>query len=74
MGGIACLSSWLSEFDTSQNLTTREVQFYLSSLPGDALRIGQAIRQHWGIENQLHWVLDVTNGYGCIPYSQRSWS
>jgi predicted transposase YbfD/YdcC len=42
------------------NKTTREVQFYLSSLPSDALCIGRAIRQHWGIENQLHWVLDVT--------------
>ena len=27
-----------------------------------ALRIGRAIRQHWGIENQLHWTLDVTFG------------
>ncbi len=44
------------------NKTTREVQFYLSSLPCDAQRIGQVIRQHWGIENQLHWVLDVTFG------------
>lgn len=44
------------------NKTTREVQFYLSSLPCDAQRIGRAIRAHWGIENQLHWVLDVTFG------------
>jgi len=44
------------------NQTTREVQFYLSSLPCDADRIGRAIRAHWGIENQLHWVLDVTFG------------
>ncbi|MEL7409680.1 MAG: ISAs1 family transposase, partial [Cyanobacteria bacterium J06558_2] len=22
--------------------------------------ISRAVRQHWGIENQLHWVLDVT--------------
>ena len=42
------------------NETTREVQFYLSSLECDAQRIGGAIRTHWGIENQLHWVLDVT--------------
>jgi predicted transposase YbfD/YdcC len=42
------------------NKTTREVMFYLSSLPCDALVIGRAIRAHWGIENQLHWVLDVT--------------
>lgn len=42
------------------NKTTREVQFYLTSLPCDAQRIGRAIRTHWTIENQLHWVLDVT--------------
>ena len=34
--------------------------FYISSLPPDAQKIGKAIRQHWSIENQLHWVLDVT--------------
>lgn len=54
------------------NKTTREVQFYLSSLPCDAVQIGRAIRVHWGIENQLHWVLDVTNGYGCFSYPHRS--
>ena len=42
------------------NKTTREVQFYLSSLPADAQLNGRAVRQHWGIENQLHWSLDVT--------------
>lgn len=36
------------------NKTTREVQFYLSSLACDARVIGRAIRTHWGIENQLH--------------------
>lgn len=35
------------------NKTTREVQFYLSSLSCDAVRIGRAIRTHWSIENQL---------------------
>jgi len=44
------------------NKTEREVMFYLSSLPPDAQRLGKAIRQHWSIENQLHWVLDVTFG------------
>ncbi len=42
------------------NQTTHEVQFYLSSLEADAGKIGRAVRQHWGIENQLHWTLDVT--------------
>ena len=47
---------------TLWNKTTREVMFYLSSLTPDAAYIGRAIRAHWSIENQLHWVLDVTFG------------
>ncbi|MEG5063539.1 ISAs1 family transposase, partial [Microcoleus sp. B3-A4] len=42
------------------NKTTHEVQFYLSSLPVDAQLNGRAIRQHWSIENQVDWSLDVT--------------
>ncbi len=42
------------------NKTTREMQFYLTSLNSDAQIIGRAIRQHWGIENQAHWTLDST--------------
>ncbi len=42
------------------NKTTREVQFYLTSLESDARKLGQAIRLHWGIENSLHWTMDVT--------------
>lgn len=44
------------------NKTTHEVMYYISSLPAAAHRIGKVIRQHWSIENQLHWVLDVTWG------------
>ena len=42
------------------NKTTREVQFYLTSLNSDAQLIGRAIRKHWGIENEAHWTLDCT--------------
>jgi predicted transposase YbfD/YdcC len=42
------------------NKVQTQTQFYLSSLPSDARVISRAIRQHWRIENQLHWVLDVT--------------
>lgn len=38
------------------NKTTRDVQFYLTSLNSDAQIIGRAIRQHWGIENEVHWL------------------
>jgi len=37
-----------------------QIQFYLSSLSSDACRLGQTIRLHWGVENGLHWTLDVT--------------
>lgn len=38
---------------------SREARYFLSSLPGDAERLAAAARGHWGIENGLHWVLDV---------------
>ncbi|GAF77866.1 unnamed protein product, partial [marine sediment metagenome] len=37
-----------------------ERRFYISSLATDAEMIAKAIREHWGVENKLHWVLDVT--------------
>jgi predicted transposase YbfD/YdcC len=39
---------------------TDEVRYYISSLPPGVKRFAQAARGHWGIENSLHWVLDVT--------------
>ena len=39
---------------------TSERRYYISSLPMDARRFGHAVRQHWGIENALHWTLDMT--------------
>jgi predicted transposase YbfD/YdcC len=40
-------------------LRSSETRYYLSSLPADAKRLLHCIRAHWGIENSLHWVLDV---------------
>ena len=39
--------------------TTREVRYYISSLPPVARPLLYAIRTHWGVENSLHWVLDI---------------
>lgn len=36
-----------------------EVRYYISSLQSDAQKLLHAIRTHWTIENQVHWVLDV---------------
>ena len=39
--------------------TSFERRYYISSLTNNAELLAKAIRKHWGIENQLHWVLDV---------------
>lgn len=45
---------------TINNITTHETRYFISSLPGDdAAKVAHAIRSHWGVENNLHWVLDV---------------
>lgn len=39
--------------------TSTERRCYIASVPADAEKIGQIVRAHWGIENSLHWVLDM---------------
>jgi predicted transposase YbfD/YdcC len=39
--------------------TSRETRYFLTSLAADPVVVARSIRAHWGIENQLHWVLDV---------------
>lgn len=38
---------------------SREIRYYITSLSGNAEEFGRAVRGHWGIENSLHWILDV---------------
>ena len=49
---------------TSTGETTEETRYFITSLAFDAQYIAQrvmrCIRSHWGIENSLHWCLDVT--------------
>jgi predicted transposase YbfD/YdcC len=37
-----------------------ETRYYISSLENDARLLNESVRSHWGVENSLHWVLDVT--------------
>jgi predicted transposase YbfD/YdcC len=43
----------------SDTETPTEIRLYITSAPGSVEEIAQASRSHWGIENNLHWVLDV---------------
>jgi predicted transposase YbfD/YdcC len=45
--------------DHATGQTSDEVRYFISSLPVKVKRLASAVRQHWGIENGLHWVLDV---------------
>ena len=42
-----------------QGVVTSERRYYLLSLPRDARQFAKASRRHWGVENSLHWILDV---------------
>ncbi|WP_341528491.1 ISAs1 family transposase [Nostoc sp. UHCC 0302] len=39
--------------------TTVEIRYFISSLPNNIEKFAKAVRGHWGVENSLHWVLDV---------------
>lgn len=42
-----------------EGATSVETSYYVTSLKGSAESIARAVRGHWGIENSLHWVLDI---------------
>lgn len=44
---------------TIKGKTMREHRFYITSLSADAARLNRAVRQHWRVENSLHWCMDV---------------
>jgi predicted transposase YbfD/YdcC len=41
---------------------TVERRYFIASITADAKRFAEAVRGHWGIENPLHWRLDVVMG------------
>jgi predicted transposase YbfD/YdcC len=47
---------------TSGGQTSTEIRYSIGSLRGSVQQYARAIRGHWGIENNLHWVLDVVFG------------
>src|SRR5262249_27534417 len=67
--GMAAARAWLGlatlvmvirrSTDHTTGKCSDEVRYFISSLPAKVKRLASAVRQHWGIENGLHWVLDV---------------
>jgi len=58
MGSIVAINSERIIGDT----TAQETRYFISSSQATASQMLAAVRLHWGIENQLHWVLDMTFG------------
>jgi predicted transposase YbfD/YdcC len=48
--------------DKASGKIEQEIRYYISSLDADAKKFNELIRSHWGIENRLHWTLDVQFG------------
>ncbi|NEQ26130.1 MAG: ISAs1 family transposase [Microcoleus sp. SIO2G3] len=46
----------------------QQTNYYISSLVKKASEFAQGIREHWGIENRLHWVKDVIFGEDAAPF------
>ncbi|MGH7784642.1 MAG: ISAs1 family transposase [Candidatus Binatia bacterium] len=55
---IAAITS--KRIDKKTGQTSVETRFYIASLPANPAAILAATRAHWGIENNLHWQLDIT--------------
>jgi predicted transposase YbfD/YdcC len=51
-----------TRFTKATGETQRETRYYITSCKPNPESIGNAVRSHWGIENKLHWQLDVSFG------------
>lgn len=57
--GVRSLVVVTREYVDAQGETQSGTRYYISSLPPRVRFLAQAVRGHWKVENELHWVLDV---------------
>lgn len=57
--GLASIAAIEAERRIGRKVT-KETRYFISSLRGSVKQLAEAARKHWGIENSLYWVLDVT--------------
>ncbi len=58
--GLKAVGMAVRMTETADGTATGDVRYFIASRYLSASRFAQAVRGHWGIENTLHWVLDVT--------------
>lgn len=64
--GLASIGAVESERRIGEK-TTVETRYFISSLRGSVKKFARAVRAHWGIENRLHWTLDMALGEDACP-------
>jgi len=57
--GLSSLAMVKSQRTVTGEETTIKYRYFISSLASDAQLILHAVRTHWGIENKVHWILDI---------------
>jgi len=57
--GLKSIGMVESERRVNGRISDVERRYYILSIESDVQRFANAVRHHWSIENQLHWVLDV---------------
>lgn len=57
---LCVIGMCVSERTVKGKETTMEVRYFCGSRRASAKVYGEALRRHWGIENNLHWQLDVS--------------
>jgi predicted transposase YbfD/YdcC len=57
--GLTTIGMCYSE-RTANGVRSEELRYFIGSKKASAKTYGKALRHHWGIENSLHWHLDVT--------------
>ncbi|MFT5634091.1 MAG: putative transposase YbfD/YdcC [Rubritalea sp.] len=55
---IVCVEAHREEISTGKK--SLQTRYYLTTQEPDASLLQKLIRQHWSIENQCHWILDMT--------------
>ena len=69
--GLTTIGMCYSE-RTVGGVTSEEARYFIGSRKASAKYYGKALRDHWGIENNLHWQLDVTFGEDGNRVSKRN--
>ena len=57
---------------TNKGKRSKEIEYYICSTEINAPLLEKVVRGHWGIENTLHWVLDVTFREDKVRYRERT--